>query len=107
MRLARYFAPLLCAATALLAAASLPVQEQEEFSAEGAPLLTLTIESSGGQMAASFYRDETSQSYTRIVSASGGSSQYRCTKAWQIGKLLLTCDGTRIQDESGHETPAQ
>ena len=87
--------------------AALPVLERDSFLAEGAPLLTLTVQSKSGRMAASFYRDESSESYARVVCASDGAQQYRRTKTWQVGKLLLTCDGTRIQDETGRETPAQ
>ena len=93
--------------TLLSQIAALPVLTQEAFAEEDTPLLTLTIQAESGQMAAAFYRDEASETYARVVSAAGGARQYRYTKAWQIGKLLLTCDGTRIQDEAGHETPAQ
>ena len=36
-----------------------------------------------------------------------GADKERCLKtdAWRVGTLLLTCEGTRIFDASGQETP--
>ena len=85
---------------------SLPVVPCEPFAPEGEALLTLLLTADGCEQAARFYRTE-SRGIARVVSDAPGESLYGQVKSWRIGTLLMACDGTRIQDESGNETPVR
>lgn len=93
--------------TLLSQIAALPVAGLPAFAEEGEPILTLTVNAGGEELCARFYRDDPQQFYAQVVCDADGAVRYGVTKAWRVGKLVLTCDGTRIQDASGHETPAQ
>lgn len=84
----------------------LPVSIHPSFAATDTPLLTLVISTAQGQYTARFYEDDT-QEEARIVSGTDSAPQYRSTDAWRVGMLMMTCEGTRIQDERGNETPVQ
>lgn len=86
---------------------SLPVVALSPFTPQENPVLTLTINTEAGQITASFFNDGDNGTNARIICVLEGTSIYRMTDGWRIGTLLLTCDGTRIQDASGHELPAQ
>ena len=69
-------------------------------------VLTLILTAGGHDRTASFYETE-SQEMARVISCAQEQTFYGQVKSWRIGTLLMACDGTRIQDESGNETPAQ
>lgn len=85
---------------------AIPVISCDAFTPQGTPLLTLTLDCGGVRFTASFYAQAASDVYADVISGTEGTWRYCSTKAWHIGKLVLTCDGTRIQDERGNETPA-
>ena len=87
--------------------AKLPVNESDAFTPEEAPLLTLSVDADGDHLDASFYRADGTDVYASVICAQNGCVRYGLTKAWRVGKLVLTCDGTRILDENGQETPAK
>ena len=85
---------------------TLPVMACDPFSPEGDAVLTLILTANGADWTASFYQTE-SQEMARVISCVQEKTLYGQVKSWRIGTLLMACDGTRIQDESGNETPAQ
>ena len=85
---------------------TLPVMACDPFSPEGDAVLTLILTANGADWTASFYQTE-SQEMARVISRVQEETLYGQVKSWRIGTLLMACDGTRIQDESGNETPAQ
>ena len=68
------------------------------------PLLTVTVSTDTQDFSARFYQDSKNGKYAYVVA---GADKARCLKtdAWRVGTLLLTCEGTRIFDASGQETP--
>lgn len=92
--------------TLLAQIVALPVAERAPYQPEGELMLTLTVACGEGELCARFYREDEDRPYADVVCAQDGGVRYGVTKAWRVGKLVLTCDGTRIQDESGRETPA-
>lgn len=92
--------------TLLTQIAALPVTKREAFTPQDMPYMTLTVQTAASLMAASFYLGESDGAYADVICTASDGPQYCVTKAWRAGKLVLTCDGTRIQDESGRETPA-
>jgi len=77
------------------------------FDAQDAPLLSLVIRHRGVEHTASFYPGDAAGANARIIVGPKSDPRYGLTDGWRIGTLLLACEGTRIQDESGRETPAQ
>ena len=92
--------------TLLTQIAALPVTKREAFTPQDMPYMTLTVQTAASRMAASFYLGESDDAYADVICTAPDGPRYCVTKAWRAGKLVLTCDGTRIQDESGRETPA-
>ncbi|MDO5297927.1 MAG: hypothetical protein Q4F18_00760 [Clostridia bacterium] len=86
---------------------TIPVVSQAAFTPSCDPMLTLTIVAGEEEFVACFYHDGGTGTLTKVISNPEGEPQYGQTDGWRIGTLLLTCDGTRIQDESGQETPVQ
>lgn len=86
--------------------AALPVDSIGAFSPRTEPLLTLVVHAGGTQHTARFYADGASGEKTHIVAGPAHAPQYRQTGLWRVGTLMMTCQGTRIQDISGNETPA-
>lgn len=84
---------------------SLPVTSLNPFTPEEAPLLTLSISTQDGEITARFFSSGNANTQALIICAIADTSLYRMTDSWRVGTLLLTCDGTRIQDASGQETP--
>ena len=85
---------------------TLPVAACAAFSPEeGSAMLTLVLTAAGHDNTVRFY-EGSSQETARVLAGTPEEPVYGVTKAWRIGTLLLVCDGTRIQDESGNETPA-
>ena len=76
----------------------------EDFEPRGEPLLTVTVSTDTQDFSARFYQDSEDGKYAYVVA---GADKERCLKtdAWRVGTLLLTCEGTRIFDASGQETP--
>ena len=76
----------------------------EDFEPRGEPLLTVTVSTDTQDFSARFYQDSEDGKYAYVVA---GAEKERCLKtdAWRVGTLLLTCEGTRIFDASGQETP--
>lgn len=87
--------------------AQLPVASSVAFVPEDAHLLlTLTVCEDGAQHIARFYEDGGTGELARIIFGSSNAPQYAQTSGWRIGTLMMTCEGTRIQDERGQERPA-
>lgn len=76
----------------------------DAFTPQGDAMLTVTIYTDTQDFSARFYQDEDDGKYAYVVAGEKGQ---RCLKtdAWRVGTLLLTCEGTRIFDASGQETP--
>lgn len=86
---------------------TLPVSAHPAFPANGTPVMTLVVSTDdGAQHTARFYSAENNSGLTRIASSCAGAVSYHQTEAWRIGTLMMTCEGTRIQDARGNETPA-
>lgn len=77
----------------------------EPFSAQTAPLLTLVVRQQEHEFTATFYTDGGTGEYARVIASRGGDPTYGTTNGWHIGTLMLACEGMRVQDESGRETP--
>ena len=85
---------------------TLPVAACAAFSPEeSSAMLTLVLTAADHDNTVRFY-EGSSQETARVLAGTPEEPVYGVTKAWRIGTLLLVCDGTRIQDESGNETPA-
>lgn len=88
--------------------AEFPVDTRTAFSPDAQKLLlTLTVSSGTQQQIAHFYADGQAGEKAHIVVGKGDSSQYLMTGGWRVGALMMTCEGTRIQDVHGNETPAK
>lgn len=86
---------------------TLPIAACAAFSPEeSSTLLTLVVTAADHDSTVHVY-EGSSQEIVRVLAGTPEEPVYGTTKAWRIGTLLLVCDGTRIQDESGNETPAQ
>lgn len=84
----------------------LPVTPTDPFTPSAQPTVTLTLSLGDTQHIICFYRDDHSPGpYVTLTVGTGTASAYHKTDTWRIGTMLLTCEGTRIQDERGHETP--
>ncbi len=92
--------------TLLCQIVTLPVSDTPSFPVSESPLLTVRVVSGETMHLASFYRGQ-SEDKALILCGTQEAPLYRQTSAWRVGTLLLTCEGTRIQDERGNETPAQ
>ena len=75
-----------------------------DFTPQSDVMLTVTVYTDTQDFFASFYQDNDNGRYAYVIA---GAKQDRCLKtdAWRVGTLLLTCEGTRIFDASGQETP--
>ena len=67
-------------------------------------LLTVTVYTDTQDFSASFYQEQGDDKYAYVV-AGADNERFLKTDAWRVGTLLLTCEGTRIFDASGQETP--
>ena len=85
----------------------LPVDVHAAFDPNHAQLL-LTLEITAGNdiHTARFYSDNATGEESRIVSGPPDAPEYHRTDRWRLGTLMMTCEGTRIQDERGNEKPA-
>lgn len=92
--------------TLLSQIAELPVDTLAPFTPADKPIMTLSIRlRDGAQHTARFYGDGASGRKARIAATGHSAPTYHTTDAWRMGTLLLTCEGTRIQDENGREAP--
>ena len=85
---------------------TLPVVTVEPFAPADEATATLTLYVDDAQYTAAFYREADEESPTvSIISRSADGPCYQRTDRWRLGTMLLACEGTRIQDEQGAETP--
>ena len=84
----------------------MPVSIVDAFAHEDAPALTLTVIPGSTQHSARFYPDGSGGEEAFILCGTQEAPNYLQTDGWRVGTLLMTCEGTRIQDERGNETPA-
>ena len=77
------------------------------FSSRETPLLTLMFRQNNKEYSAEFYSDNSEGEYARIISSRDGTIVYGLMDGWRVGTLMLACEGMRIQDESGNETPME
>ena len=86
--------------------ADLPVNSFTAFSPCSSRLqLTLVVSTAQAQHTAHFYAGGASGETTHIISGSCEAPAYSQTNGWRVGTLMMTCEGTRIQDAHGNETP--
>ncbi len=86
--------------------AELPADACSAFTPENDTLLlTLIVCEGAKQHTARFYADGAQGEKARIISGSTDAPEYRQTGGWRVGTLMMTCEGTRIQDALGNETP--
>lgn len=86
--------------------AELPVDAHSAFVPEIQELLlTLVVSSGTQQQVARFYADGEEGEKARIVVGTPDAPEYCQTGGWRVGTLMMTCEGTRIQDAHGNETP--
>ena len=78
----------------------------DAFEPADEPVVTMTVCTERRDFIARFYTDQDVSKYAYVIT---GAESSRCLKtdAWRVGTLLLTCEGTRIFDASGQETPAE
>lgn len=77
------------------------------FTAPEAPILTLVIHQHGEEFTAAFYADNENGEHARIIAGREPAPVYGVIDGWRVGTLMLACEGTRIQDAYGKETPAE
>lgn len=82
-------------------------EPSEPFTAQEEPVLTITVSTQQEEYSARFYVGDDEGWTANVVSEWMDEPQYLTTEAWRVGTMLLTCEGTRIFDENGEETPAQ
>ena len=87
----------------LLSPSFMPV---DAFEPADEPVVTMTVCTERRDFIARFYTDQDVGKSAYVIT---GAESSRCLKtdAWRVGTLLLTCEGTRIFDASGQETPAE
>lgn len=84
----------------------LPVDVSAAFSAGSTKLLlTLTVYTGSERHTARFYEDGGTGEFARVIAGTKGEPEYGQTCGWRVGTLMMTCEGTRIQDERGNEQP--
>lgn len=82
----------------------MPITPRGAFSTAEAPLMTITVVCGGAEHTARFYRSQQEED-ANVLYTRQQAQYYGITDAWRVGTLLLTCDGTRIFDEGGNESP--
>ena len=84
----------------------LPVDPAAAFPAENAQLLmSLEIHADERRHIAHFYDHGDTGTVTHIICGAPDAPEYRLTDGWRVGTLVMTCEGTRIEDAHGNETP--
>ena len=93
--------------TLLSQIALLPVERFGDFNPQAQNLiLTLVVSTGQGNQTARFYEDGGAGEKAHIVLDPEHAPQYLQTSGWRVGTLMMTCEGTRILDAHGNETPA-
>lgn len=86
----------------------LPAERRSAFNPQAQDLLlTLVISDGRQEQTVRFYGDGSTGEKAHILLGSAETPEYRQTNAWRVGKLMMTCEGTRILDIYGNETPAR
>ena len=85
--------------------AEISVSPADPFVSSDEPALHLTVVSGGTQYHASFFAGGSDSALALVRSGTHDAPGYHQTAGWRIGTLMLTCEGTRIQDELGMEIP--
>jgi len=83
---------------------NMPVTEARPFS-PGRLLMTIRMEAGDMRHDVRFY-ETPDEEHVDVAYAVQAAQHYGVTDAWRLGTLLLACDGTRILDEQGLESPA-
>ena len=76
----------------------------DDFTPQSDVMLTVTVYTDTQDFSASFYQDHENGKYAYVIAGAENERRLK-TDAWRVGTLLLTCEGTRILDASGQETP--
>ena len=85
----------------------LPVNPIGAFPIEDTQLiLSLEILADNRQHIAHFYENSAAGTVTHIICGAPDAPEYLRTDGWRVGTLVMTCEGTRILDAHGNETPA-
>jgi hypothetical protein len=85
----------------------LPVNPIGAFPIEDTHLiLSLEILADDRQHIAHFYENSAAGTVTHIICGAPDAPEYLRTDGWRVGTLVMTCEGTRILDAYGNETPA-
>ena len=85
---------------------TMPVVTIAPFVPADEATVTLTLYVDDAQYTAAFYQEADEESPTMsIISGNADAPCYQRTDRWRLGTMLLACEGTRIQDEQGAETP--
>lgn len=85
---------------------TMPVITVSPFTPSSSAAVTLTLCAGSAQYTVVFFRDEDEESpYVNLISGDADDPCYQKTDRWRLGTMLLACEGTRIQDEKGEETP--
>ncbi len=82
--------------TLLSQIAELPVSSLPALPADADRLLTLVVTAGAERHFAQFYGSAGANAF--ILCGTQHAPQYRQTEAWRIGTLMMTCEGTRIED---------
>lgn len=83
---------------------NMPVTEAESFS-PGRLLMTIHMDVGEARHDVRFYESPDGETVD-VAYTVQAAQRYGVTDAWRLGTLLLACDGTRILDEQGFESPA-
>ena len=85
----------------------MPIVVTGAFAADSTQLLLeLTVCADEEEHTACFYEDGGSGETAWVVAGTADAPEYGQTSGWRVGTLMMTCEGTRIQDERGNEHPA-
>ena len=82
--------------TLLAQIAELPVSSLPALPADANRLLTLVVTTDEERHFAQFYGSAGAEAF--ILCGTQHAPQYRQTDAWRIGTLMMTCEGTRIEN---------
>lgn len=92
--------------TLLTQIAELPVSTLDALPSGTGQLLTLVVTTGGQRRTAHFYDDGGAGTEAFILCGTQEAPQYRQTDGWRVGTLMMTCEGTRIEDASGNPASA-
>lgn len=82
--------------TLLSQIAELPVSSLHALPADASRFLTLVVTAGAERHFAQFYSGTGAEAF--ILCGTRHAPQYRQTDAWRIGTLMMTCEGTRMDD---------